>query len=371
MEEQVSHVDNATGEEHLNTTFQDDSDVDCYDCVDYDYDDDHNLRYDENAIFVAATTCLAIFHRFKARESPSRAGPSAGDEDLATGIEFVQLMEFKLRLWIADSDAGGAEIDESLDGRLYGIDILRSQVLRLLNVLARNLDNCMLCSPETLSDSFCVLTELLVDKVWADSPAILVDVGREKIAVDSIREAVEQLQSLVRVIRESYSLARNHRLRSEFITYDERNFENYALDAVERTFPHARQSLRNQLAATVALRRRRMLRKVHHQRRYGTGPIHLLATCSLPHRSVPHRVQDPASTDSRNAMSSSIVAVDRQDVALGQALSELNTEPSTSMTERTYPPKPRIHPEDARCPCPYCGNWLEEDKLNDVPTYWE
>lgn len=367
MEEQVSHVDNATGEEHLNTTFQDDSDVDCYDCVDYDYDDDHNLRYDENAIFVAATTCLAIFHRFKSRESPSRAGPSAGDEDLATGIEFVQLMEFKFRLWIADSDAGGPEIDDSLDGRLYGIDILRSQVLRLLNVLARNLDNCMLCSPETLSDSFCVLTELLVDKVWADSPAILVDVDREKIAVDSIREAVEQLQSLVRVIRDSYSLARNHHLPSEFITYDERDFENYALATVKRAFPHARTSLCNQLAATVALRRKRMLRKVHHQRKYGRGPIHVLAPCSLTH----YRVQDPASTDSHSSMSSSIVAADQQDLILGQALSELNIEPSTCMTERTYPPKPRIHPGGARCACPYCGNWLDKDKLNNGPAYWE
>lgn len=145
MEEQVSHVDNAPGEEHRGTAYRDDSDVDCYDCVDYDYDCINDKYTDENAIFRATAKCLAIFHRLKAQKSPSRAGPSADDEHPATGIEFVLLMEFKLRLWIADSDAGSSEIDESLDGRLYGIDTLRSEVLRLINVLTRNLDDCMLC----------------------------------------------------------------------------------------------------------------------------------------------------------------------------------------------------------------------------------
>jgi hypothetical protein len=55
MEEQVSRSDNAGGEEHVNTTFQDDSDVDCYDCIDYDYDYKDDDRINENAIFNTAT----------------------------------------------------------------------------------------------------------------------------------------------------------------------------------------------------------------------------------------------------------------------------------------------------------------------------
>lgn len=188
----------------------------------------------------------------------------------------------------------------------------------------------------------------------------------EKIAVHSIHKAIEELQSLVRVIRDSYSLDRNRRLPSKFTTDDERGFEKYALAVVKRTLPHARPSLCNQLAATAALRRKRMLRKVYQQRKYARGPIHVPAPCSLP-----HRVQDPASTEYRNATGISIVSDEQQNLALSQALPKLDIEPSTSMTEHTYPLRPRTHLGGARCACPYCGNWLDKDKLNNEPTYWE
>jgi hypothetical protein len=68
------------------------------------------------------------------------------------------------------------------------------------------------------------------------------EADREKIAVDSIRKAIEEMQSLVRVIRDSYSLDRNHRLPSEFMTDDGRDFEKYALATVKCVFPHDHRS---------------------------------------------------------------------------------------------------------------------------------
>lgn len=89
-------------------------------------------------------------------------------------------------------------------------------------------------------------------------------------AVDSIRHAVEELHFIASLIRKSSVRSQNYSLSSGFERDDDPYFENYTSLIIRHTFPHTRRSLCKQLAASVALRRKRLLRKIRHEEKLKT-----------------------------------------------------------------------------------------------------
>lgn len=209
----------------------------------------------------------------------------------------------------------------------------------------------------------------------------------QKEAVDSILHAIEELHFMASVIRRSSVRSQNYSLSSGFAKDDDHYFENYVFLIIRHTFPHARRSFCKQLATSIALRRKRLRRKIQHEAKLKTRqtprlvntstvqetPVALSQSGPSPKStSTPGQVQGRViPTRSIDTRSNLNVGIARRDLKAGKVLSTTSMGSSVRLSERKYPPKPGFQPGATDCACPYCSRRLITAKLSNIPKYWE
>ena len=180
-------------------------------------------------------------------------------------------------------------------------------------------------------------------------------------------------------------------LSSAFQKSDDPFFENCVFLIVRNTFPHARRSFCRQIAASLALRRKRLLHHMQHEQRLGTrrqlskesdtkvdaSGTGTVVPLPLQPETLPVRLQtSPAkfrdirtrSVDTRSHLDAGMA---RRYIAKGPTLSTISTGSSVRLSSREYPPKPDFPDGAGDCQCPYCARRLPTARLKDNSTFWK
>lgn len=194
------------------------------------------------------------------------------------------------------------------------------------------------------------------------------------------------------MIRKASVRNQTYSLTTAFTRDDDTYFKDYVSLIIRRTFPHARRSLCEQLALSITIRRKRLLRLVQHEEKLkirgtrsqiSTNQAHsksikpsklswfkslpFLKPARLPHN-IEGRIISTASVDTRSKLN--VEMADRI-IKKGPALSAISMGSSVSPSARKYPPRPYFPPGATDCACPYCSQRLSSAKLNRNPKFWE
>ncbi|KAK6542351.1 hypothetical protein TWF694_006310 [Orbilia ellipsospora] len=180
----------------------------------------------KRAIYWLVTKCYALFEEILANTEP-------GDAD------FVETEFGRLNIWASNVGAFAAD-SSSLDHRLQHSEDINPLILRLLRVLERNLIKAVATQPET--GSLGILNN--------DLPEDFVD------AIQSASGSIDRLQTLASLIRKLSPESINRRLVA-YTEGDKEDFYGFALSIVRHRFKEAKASLCEQVAASIALRRKR------------------------------------------------------------------------------------------------------------------
>lgn len=215
----------------------------------------------------------------------------------------------------------------------------------------------------------------------------------EEEATEPVRQAVDELHFMASAIRRSSVRSQNFMLSSAFEKSDDPFFENSAFLIVRNTFPHARRSLCKQIGASLALRRKRLLRQMQHEQKLGTrrqptketavkveapmDPVVPLQPLPPQLETPPVRLQESQAkfrdirTKSVDTGSCLDAGMARRHLAKGPTLSTISTGSSVRLSSREYPPKPDCPEGAGDCQCPYCARRLPTARLKNHPTFWE
>lgn len=321
---------------------------------------------DDDAIYEATISCLNLLNSLtKQADSSATLSLGKAGELSRQDAAFLEDMARSFNIWINYTGAL-TDLSRCLDFRLKGYNDIRDMVLELLQMFERNLENV-----ET-----------------RDS-----DHELEEEVTESIRQAVDELHFMASAIRRSSVRSQNFMLSSAFEKSDDPFFDNSAFLIVRNTFPHARRSLCKQIGASLALRRKRLLRQMQHEQKLGTrrqttketaikveaprDPVVPLQPLPLQPETLPVRLQTSQAkvrdirTRSVDTGSHLDVGMARHHIAKGPTLSTISTGSSVRLSSREYPPKPDFPEGAGDFQCPYCARRLPTARLKNHPTFWD
>jgi hypothetical protein len=213
----------------------------------------------------------------------------------------------------------------------------------------------------------------------------------EKEAWMATKQAIDDLHFMAAVIRRSSVQSEKYDLISRFETDDELYFGEFANLVVKREFPKARRSLCEQLGASIAVRRKRILHRKLHENKLGErrqvapvglGQQHTVST-SHPHVSPSQVVAGPIPLPVQRLKNQNNLSTGSDDTrsrfdgtaARGHlarpSLSTISMGSSVRNPEIFYPDMPQISSSDGRCTCPYCAKPLASEKLQKDNNYWK
>ncbi|KAK6511008.1 hypothetical protein TWF506_010093 [Arthrobotrys conoides] len=266
----------------------------------------------------------------------------------------------RLNIWA--SNIGAVAIDKSsLDYRLRLSDDIKSMVLQLLEVLKGSLRQAL-------------------DE--GRDPTRRAQVFGEVIEVASA--SLDRLQNLATVIRKSSAQSRN--LRSKALSSDDEvNFKDFVLKVLKHRFKDANGSLCEQIAESVALRRKQFDYKIRHQGKLSrdiadlgpsrlrpeqsiVGTKHRLAASQIGRGKVdtvirePKRLRRIAPLSSPCRVAPSETNASTLDTKVFRKTLPVYKAPRSIVSQGTsvrdleleYPPPPTWALEQRECTCPYC-----------------
>ncbi|KAK6529892.1 hypothetical protein TWF281_009046 [Arthrobotrys megalospora] len=288
--------------------------------------------------------------------------------------EMVETQYARLNLWTSNIGALAGE-NLSLDYRLRLSPDIKEMVVRLLQVLDRNLLQAIDSCDESETDE-------------ADLYDTQIAFGK---AVKSITASLDRLQTLAIVIRKSSAQSRN--LRSQaFHGNGTKNFEEFVLAVLKHRFKEANGSLCEQLAESIALRRRRFEYNRQHQsklasiatdrsvelvedifgqlkigRKQGShgGDTSSRVGPQTVHPSNRHYIM-PGALEQVDIASTIIPGIFRKTLAAYKPPQSLISRGTSVVDVRLeYPPPPTHDPKQKECSCPYCCEILPFVRVSD------
>lgn len=213
--------------------------------------------------------------------------------------------------------------------------------------------------------------------------------------MEGIRFAIEELHALTETIRKASIRNEDLSLDAAFIKDDTTDFKNHMLPIIRRMFPHAQPSLCDQLALSVAIRRRRLRRtfkdaeKLRARRARSARsqsnnnqespasaipsqpsqpqPQLLYTLARLPHN-VEGGITCTESVVTRNKLN---VGVAYSDFQYGSAPSAKSMGSSVCLSTCKSPPNPHFPPGTTDCICPYCAEKVSTAFLSRHPKIWK
>ncbi|KAL1967098.1 hypothetical protein VTN77DRAFT_3622 [Rasamsonia byssochlamydoides] len=326
----------------------------------------------ETTIYELATDCSQLFDDYLSNPS-------------ARSFDTVETQNARFNIWAANLGVF-ADLHASLDYRLRYSPEIRTMVLRLLDVLHRNLQraNNINNHRETLktrSEERTVANTLRP----STSSESLVE------ALEAVEASIDRLQRLAIVIRKSSTQSRNLRAKAFVPEDDEGSFEDFAIQMVKHRYKEANGTLCEQLGASIALRRRRFLYKWKHQQKLAyrrqsqvpetirqppstTGsqtaselprvppPFFIFKRHRFSQLKMSQLAQPPSETNAWT-LDSKIFRNVLRDHKLPSSMVSTGTSIQDNALE--YPRAPAFKPGQKECICPYCSELLPTTKLNN------
>jgi hypothetical protein len=198
------------------------------------------------------------------------------------------------------------------------------------------------------------------------------------------KQAINDLHFMAAVIRRSSVQNEKYNLITGFETNEELLFGQFARLLVKRDFPNARHSLCEQLAASIAVRRKMLSHRKLHEDKLGerrqVTPVGPQLTVSpseqsqarpnpLPLQRLKNQKDRPTGSDDTRSRFDGQAA--RGYLQAGPSLSTISRGSSVRNRDILYPDMPEISSANGRCTCPYCGKPLVAKKLKEDLNYWK
>ncbi|KAK4065219.1 uncharacterized protein Triagg1_8658 [Trichoderma aggressivum f. europaeum] len=186
-------------------------------------------------------------------------GGGQEDEKMAFGIQTgssklsTSEMERSFNLWV-DYTALGANISRLLDTRQFFDRKEKEMVTELLQMLARNIQ----------------WLNVKLDALGGSSSNDSDTDECEDEARDGIQCALDRLHLIAADIRRIWIRSLKYNLASSFHQNDDSYFHEQACILVRYYFRDARRSLCDQLGASLAIRRSKLLQRMRHEENFGT-----------------------------------------------------------------------------------------------------
>ncbi|KAK6354420.1 hypothetical protein TWF730_008825 [Orbilia blumenaviensis] len=280
----------------------------------------------------------------------------------ADEFDIVETQFGRLNIWASNIGAL-ATGNSSLDHRLRLKDDIKSMVIQLLDVLSESLRQ-------------------VIDK--GGDPTHWTRIFEE--AIDGVSASLDRLQTLAIAIRKSSTQSRNIRSKAFSGGDNESNFRDFVLTILKHRFKEANGSLCEQLAESIALRRKQFSYRIQHQEKLARSTTQLDSLSSqaehpivagTKHR-LPMQPIENLGIDKRESkrlrFASPVFSSARYFVAPSQTnASTLDTKvfrkillepkaPRSIVSQGTfvqdskleYPPPPATATEQRECTCPYC-----------------
>jgi nucleoside phosphorylase len=215
-------------------------------------------------------------------------------------------------------------------------------------------------------------------------------------AIQAAGASIDRLHILANIIRKSSAQSRNLRARAFAGEEDEENFEQFALLMVKYRFKEASESLCEQLAMSMAMRRKQFVYKLKHQNKlafqvkktnvrrpaiaYGERNTERHSEQPVPTLSVSlqeQEVNDASETRIKNLAPSQTNASTLDSKLFRQMLRDSKPPPSTASAGTSihdvkldYPPPPITRESQKECICPYCCEILPTAKVK-TDRWWK
>ncbi|KAL4862580.1 hypothetical protein BDV12DRAFT_41942 [Aspergillus spectabilis] len=306
-------------------------------------------------------------------------------EPKSEDFNLIETESGRLNIWASNVGALAYET-ASLDHRLRYSHDIKSLVAKLLGVLERNLQQATVVIYRTKNISAANET---VNPNEEDLSQLFAE------TLQAVSESLDRLQRLAVIIRKSSAQSRNVRTRAFAEEEDEENFEQFAWLMVKHRFKEASESLCEQLANSIAMRRRAFVYKAKHQKK-----LAFRATTTNVRQSV--IAYGSRSTEYQHEPSSPMPPLSSQ-VPLNDAPERRTINPAPSRTNAStldttlfrhllrdykppsslvskvtsfqdmkldYPPPPIVREGQKGCICPYCCEILPAVKVNN-DRWWK
>ncbi|PTB43804.1 hypothetical protein M441DRAFT_453279 [Trichoderma asperellum CBS 433.97] len=219
--------DDATGFEQGNVLSLENDD-------DLEFEEDYDDVQKHKDVSAAVVKCIFLFGKQMGQaNSPCASNkPETTNERSKEIAEFIVDMNSNSMYWFERTSALARDISDSLYSLFQEYRGVKTEVIGLLEVLIENLESVISGGTEYL------YTPLE--------------------AMEGIRFAIEELHALTEMIRKASIRNEDLSLDAAFIKDDTTDFKNHMFPIIRRMFPHAQPSLCDQLALSVAIRRRRL-----------------------------------------------------------------------------------------------------------------
>ncbi|EPS45578.1 hypothetical protein H072_455 [Dactylellina haptotyla CBS 200.50] len=339
-------------------------------------DEDNNERNDGSSISQGQGARVVIsIYELTLRCHDLFVGILAQSETMH--FDAIETQFGRLNIWASNIGAcAGGKM--SLDYRLRYTDDIKTMIVELLEILERNLKRMNTEQPDKngLSNKEDTLLESFVDGIQAAS------------------DSIDRLQTLANLIRRSSSQSRNLRATS-FEDEDDGDFEGFVLIMLRHRFKDANLALCEQLAASLAMRRKRFRYKSKHQSKLAntSRPVVQSQTQEFsPVLNVLHKVESPEPL-LESGFSSTPVSQDTLrpleyfpklefmsqtnastlDTKIFRKMLRENKPARSTISKGTsvwdptleYPPPPKAGIRQRECICPYCCELIPASRTNN------
>jgi hypothetical protein len=212
-------------------------------------------------------------------------------------------------------------------------------------------------------------------------------------SVETTKESIDRLQTLAMVLRKSSIQSRNIRAKAFASEDDDGSFELFALTIIKHRYKEINGSLCEQLAASLAVRRRRFVYKSRHQSKLAYNNYvnakessviehaarqlvqprqtqKRIQPSELPAKNIPFRQEEqligpaPSQTNASTLDSKAFRRI-LYDSAAKSPFSIISRGTSIHDEKLDYPPPPIVTRGHNECTCPYCFELLPAAKVRN------
>lgn len=211
--------------------------------------------------------------------------------------------------------------------------------------------------------------------------------------IERIQWTIEELYDLTEEIREASRRNDDLSLDITFPFDDTTSIKNHMFPIIRQMFPHAQRSLCEQLAFSVAIRRRRLRRTFKDAERLKARIARRAwsqasTNQAYPGRIIPPRPSEPqplytlapllqniegstASTESVDTSNMLNIDIAYSGASIESAFPTISMESSVRLPTCNYPPTVHLPPDATDSICSYCAQRTTPSYLSRRPEIWE
>ncbi|KAM0521323.1 hypothetical protein ACHAPE_002803 [Trichoderma viride] len=331
------------------------------------FEEEYHDKIYNRPISNLVVACVGLFGRQMSQENSSFASdmPGTTAESRKELAEFIVHMNDTFRCWMAET----ADLAENI---IHDLDSLFNEY-KDRKVMA--------------VDVFEVLIEALQYVNAGETERLYIKDG----VIESIQWTIEELFDLTEEIREASRRNDDLSLDIAFPFDDTASVRSHTFPVIRQMFPHARRSLCDQLALSVAIRRRRLRRTFKDAERFkariarrarsqvNSNQAYLQPSESEPQplpfytlAPSPHSIEgSTVSTDSVDTSTTLNIGTAYSNFSIESAFPSKNIESSVRLSTCKYPPRLHLPPEAADGICSYCAQRTNPSFLSRRPEIWE